>query len=124
MKPARIVAAHQKRLDYLTNFIAQTDEREYANRVMFARGEAAATRATLAMWERVRNVRALMMADGVQSNVTDAINKAAESVEISDMADFKLRGMLAAKLECWHRLTESEAKQLVNLVAFINGDFE
>jgi hypothetical protein len=40
------------------------------------------------------------------------------------MADFKLRGWLASKLDCWHRLTESEAQQLVNLVAFIKGDFE
>ena len=78
MRTKQIIGQHQKRHDFLVQLIATTDEKEYANRVMFARGEAAATRATLAMWERIRERRARLMADGTHSTVTDAINLVAE----------------------------------------------
>ena len=73
MKPARIVAAHQKRLDYLTEFLAQTDEREYPGRVGYARGEVSALRETLAMWEKVRERRQRALADGDKCSIDEAI---------------------------------------------------
>jgi hypothetical protein len=73
MKPARIVAALEKRRDYLIGFIAQTNEREYAGRVGYARGELSALRETLAMWEKVRERRQRALADGDKCSIDEAI---------------------------------------------------
>jgi hypothetical protein len=74
MKPARIVNVHQKRLDYLVNYLAQTDEKEYPHRVAFARIEASVLRETLAMWEKIRERRARALADGDKIDIDGAIS--------------------------------------------------
>jgi hypothetical protein len=73
MNPARVVKALEKRREYLIGFVAQTDEREYAGRVGYARNELAALHETLTLWEKVRERRARALADGDKCSIDEAI---------------------------------------------------
>ena len=56
-------------------------------------------------------------ADGVLT-----VDSAGDCVEVQPTDyEFNLRGILAAKLLCWHRLTEAEAQNIVQVFEAAGG---
>jgi hypothetical protein len=83
MKTKQIIRQHQRRIDSLLQYIATVDASEYPNRVQNARGEIASLRASLAMWERIRERRARALIDGDRCSFTDAV----ELVDVESVAE-------------------------------------
>jgi hypothetical protein len=81
MRTKKIIEQLQRRLDHLTDYVANTNAKEYAGRVQYAKSEIIALRSSIAMWERVMDRRQRVLAEGVSCRVSWAIDiVAAESV--------------------------------------------
>ena len=81
MRTKKIIEQLQRRLDHLAGYVANTDVKNNAGRIQYAKGEMAALRCSIAMWERIIERRQRVLAEGVGCRVSWAIDiVAAESV--------------------------------------------
>ena len=84
MRTKKIIEQLQRRLDHLTGYVANnTNAKEYAGRVQYAKGEMAALRCSIAMWERIIERRQRVLAEGVGCRVSWAI----DIVAVESMGD-------------------------------------
>ena len=81
MRTKKVVEQLQRRLDHLAGYVANTNAKEYAGRVQYAKSEIIALRSSIAMWERIIERRQRVLAEGVGCRVSWAIDiVAAESM--------------------------------------------